>query len=50
MTASKSIKKTNAVTGTQVNTVKTSVFALFNAIRTLAKADVVVERTYAMAA
>jgi len=44
------MKKTNAVTGTQVNTVKTSVFSIFNAIRTLAKADVAVERTYAMAA
>ena len=47
---SKDIKKTNAVTGKQVNTAKTSVFALMYAIRSLAKETVVTEQTVAMAA
>ena len=49
MTASKGIRKTNAVTGKQVNTANTSVFALMYAIRTLAKEGVATEQTVAMA-
>ena len=47
---SKDIKKTNAVTGKQVNTANTSVFALMYAIKTLAKETVATEQTIAMAA
>jgi hypothetical protein len=47
---SKDIKKTNAVTGKQVNTVNASVFAFMYAIRTLAKEEVATEQTFAMAA
>ena len=54
---SKDIKKTNAVTGKQVNTANTSVFALLNAIRTFdgpctrkVKGKIAVEQTVAMAA
>ena len=50
MTASKDIRKTKAVTGKQVNSAKTSVFALMYAIRNLAKEDVATEQTVAMAA
>jgi hypothetical protein len=50
LTASKGIRKTNAVTGKQVNTAKTSVFALMYAIRSLAKETVATEQTVAMAA
>ena len=57
MTASKGIRKTNAVTGKQVNTAKTSVFDLLNAIRTFdgpctrkVKGKIAVEQTVAMAA
>ena len=50
MTASKGIRKTNAVTGKQVNSVNASVFALMYAIRTLAKEEVATEQTVAMAA
>ena len=48
MTASKGIRKTNAVTGKQVNTANVSVFALMYAIRTLAKEGVATEQTVAM--
>ena len=50
MTASKGIRKTNAVTGKQVNTANASVFALMYAIRSLVNEDVATEQTVAMAA
>jgi|TARA_R100001443_G_scaffold96888_1_gene103737 hypothetical protein len=51
LTASKDIRKTNAVTGKQVKTANASVFALMYAIRSLAKEDVAtIEQTVAMAA
>tara|TARA_B100001094_G_C17780742_1_gene599601 strand:+ start:329 stop:484 length:156 start_codon:yes stop_codon:yes gene_type:complete len=51
LTASKDIKKTNAVTGTQVNTVIASTFAFLSAIRSLSQETVVAkEQVFAMAA
>jgi len=50
LTASKGIRKTNAVTGKQVNTANASVFALMYANRTLAKEEVATEQTVAIAA
>jgi len=51
LTASKGIRKTNAVTGKQVNTVMTNVFASLYAIRALAKETVATEESvFAMAA
>jgi len=50
LTASKGIRKTKAVTGKQVNSAKTSVFALMYAIRSLTKETVATEQTVAMAA
>jgi len=50
LTASKDVRKTNAVTGKQVNMAKTSVFALMYAIKSLAKETVATEQAVAMAA
>ena len=51
MTASKGIRKTNAVTGKQVNTAIASVFASLSAIRSLSQETIVAkEQVFAMAA
>ena len=51
MTASKGIRKTNAVTGKQVNTAISGIFASLYAIRSLAKETVATEESVlAMAA
>jgi hypothetical protein len=44
------MRKTKAVTGKQVNTANTSVFALMYAIRSLVKETAATEQTVAMAA
>jgi len=51
LTASKGIRKTNAVTGKQVNTVMSNIFTSLFAIRSLAKETVATEESvFAMAA
>ena len=51
MTASKGIRKTNAVTGKQVKSAIVSTFALLSSIRSLSQETVVAkEQVFAMAA
>jgi hypothetical protein len=51
LTASKGIRKTNAVTGKQVNTAIANTFAFLSSIRSLSQEKVVAkEQVFAMAA
>jgi len=51
LTASKGIRKTNAVTGKQVNTAIASTFAFLSSIRSLSQETVVAKKqVFAMAA